>query len=91
MGLVIYGTNTLLAGTSMSLSAESELDIRFDLPCQLNRGAYTLTVGLHDEVGISYDWIDEFLVFEVVNERICDGLVDLDAQVSVHTQNRDVS
>jgi lipopolysaccharide transport system ATP-binding protein len=91
MGLVIYGTNTLLTETPVGDSADSQIEICFTFPCQMNRGVYTLTAGLHAETGVSYDWIDEVLVFEVINERICDGLVDLGAHVSVQPHGNAVS
>ncbi|MGJ5673552.1 MAG: Wzt carbohydrate-binding domain-containing protein [Nostochopsis sp.] len=52
--------------------------------CHLNKGVYTLTVGVHSEEGISYDWIDEMVVFEV--DIFCDGILDLKSTVSFSTR-----
>lgn len=86
LGVVIYGTNTEhLTQKLLSLQAQESLEINFTFPCQINRGSYTLTVGVHSEEGLSYDWVDEMIVFEVENDRKCDGMVDLDAQVSLQS------
>lgn len=84
LGVVVYGTNTEhLTKKLLSLQSQESLEIEFTFPCHINRGSYTLTVGVHSEEGLSYDWVDEMIVFEVENDRKCDGLVDLDAQVSI--------
>jgi lipopolysaccharide transport system ATP-binding protein len=51
--------------------------VNFRVPCYFNNGIYTITVGLHSEEGLSYDWIDDIVIFEVKNSNICDGIVDL--------------
>jgi lipopolysaccharide transport system ATP-binding protein len=47
----------------------------------MNKGVYTVTVGIHSEEGLSYDWVDELVVFEVNNSIYCDGLIDLQSSV----------
>lgn len=80
MGLVIYGTNTRLLETKLpELKKSQQLTVCFQVPCYMNKGVYTVTIGIHSEEGLSYDWIDELLVFEVNNSVFCDGLVDLQA------------
>lgn len=84
MGLVIYGTNTNLLDTSIPyLIAGQQISVIFQLPCYFNKGVYTLTVGIHSEEGLSYDWIDDMVVFEVNNSNKCDGFVDLNSSVEV--------
>lgn len=84
MGLVIYGTNTQLMDIPLPhLIANQSLKIVFRLPCHINKGVYTLTVGLHSEEGISYDWVDDLAIFEVFNGDSCDGITDLKATVEV--------
>ncbi len=87
MGLVMYGTNTKLLDVKLpELSNDDQLKVSFQLPCHLNKGVYTLTVGVHSEEGISYDWIDEMVVFEVNNNIFCDGILDLRSTVSFSTR-----
>lgn len=84
MGLVIYGSNTYLMNIQLPrLSKGQQMTATFQIPCYLNKGVYTITVGIHSEEGMSYDWIDEGLVFEVANSNLCDGLVDLEAQFKI--------
>ena len=84
MGVVIYGTNTHLMNVKFAqIFKGEEIKAIFQIPCFLNKGIYTVTVGIHSEEGISYDWINEILVFEVVNSRTCDGLIDFNAQVKL--------
>ncbi|WP_337884543.1 ABC transporter ATP-binding protein [Fischerella thermalis] len=84
MGLVMYGTNTFLKGCNLpKLKAGEHLQVCFQIPCYLNKGVYTFTVGVHSEEGISYDWIDELVVFEVTNSIFCDGVVDLNSTIKI--------
>lgn len=82
MGLVIYGINTHLLNIKLpELKQNQELTLLFKIPCYMNRGVYTVTLGIHSEEGLSYDWVDELVVFEVNNSISCDGLVDLRSTV----------
>lgn len=78
MGLVIYGTNTHLQQVKLpDIQENQQLQVVFQVPCLMNKGVYTITVGIHSETGVSYDWVDELVVFEVHNGTSCDGLIDL--------------
>jgi lipopolysaccharide transport system ATP-binding protein len=59
----------------------------FRIPCCLNKGTYTVTVGIHSEEGLSYDWIDELVVFEVNNSNVRDGLIDMNSRVEININN----
>ena len=84
MGVVIYGTNTfLLSKEALTIQQDQNLTVVFQLPCYLNKGIYTITIGLHSEEDVSYEWIDDLMVFEVINSRHCDGIVDLEAKVEL--------
>jgi lipopolysaccharide transport system ATP-binding protein len=85
MGLVIYGMNTNLLDIKLpEINPNQELLVSFQLPCYMNKGVYTITVGIHSEEGLSYDWVDELVVFEVNNSIYCDGLIDLQSTVTVN-------
>ncbi|MEH2231680.1 MAG: ABC transporter ATP-binding protein [Nostoc sp.] len=91
MGLVIYGTNSHLLNIKLpNLENTQQLTVIFQLPCYLNKGVYTVTIGIHSEEGLSYDWIDELLVFEVNNSIFCEGLVDLKSNIKLDNQERKV-
>ncbi|MEQ9552824.1 MAG: ABC transporter ATP-binding protein [Coleofasciculus sp. G3-WIS-01] len=84
MGLVIYGTNTQLLNCQLpQLDRGQELNVGFQLPCNLHKGIYTVTIGVHSQEGLSYDWIDDLVVFEVINGNHCEGIVDLQADVQI--------
>jgi len=85
MGVVIYGTNTSLINMKLpKLEQGEQLTASFQLPCFLNKGVYTVTIGIHSEEGMSYDWMDEIMVLEVSNSKVCDGLVDLNARAKIN-------
>jgi lipopolysaccharide transport system ATP-binding protein len=85
MGVVIYGTNTYLMDTPLpQLSKGQQMLASFQIPCYLNKGIYTVTIGIHSEEGISYDWMDEVIVLEVNNSEICEGLIDLNPQLKIN-------
>jgi lipopolysaccharide transport system ATP-binding protein len=84
MGLVMYGTNTQLMDVKLPELKNSEhLEAIFKIPCYLNKGVYMLTIGIHSKEGLSYDWIDDQVVFEVHNNIACDGVVDLKSTVKI--------
>lgn len=88
MGVVIYGTNTNLMDMQLpELTQGQSMIANFQIPCYLNKGVYTLTIGVHSQEGISYDWMDEIIVLEVVNNQICDGLVDLNSRIKINKFN----
>lgn len=87
MGLVLYGTNTKLLDVKLpELQEQQQLKVCFQVPCHLNRGVYTVTVGVHSEEGLSYDWIDEIVVFEVNNSVLCEGIVDLKSHIEFYVE-----
>ena len=89
MGVVVYGTNTQLMRAQMSKYKESEeVTAIFQMPCYLNRGVYTVTAGIHSEEGLSYDWIDELVIFEVNNSNSCEGIVDMNCGITIKLNNK---
>ncbi len=85
MGIVIYGTNTNLMNIDLpKLAKEQKLTVNFQMPCLLNKGIYTISIGIHSECGLSYDWMDEVVVLEVTNSQTCDGVVDLNSQIIIN-------
>ncbi len=90
MGLTVYGTNTFLSNCRLpEIDASQQLVVKFNIPCLLNKGVYTVTLGVHSEEGLSYDWVDELIVFEVTNSMRCDGIVDLRASIDIKLEQLD--
>jgi lipopolysaccharide transport system ATP-binding protein len=89
MGVVVYGTNTQLMNIKFPrINNKQQVTANFQMPCDLNRGTYTVTVGIHSEEGLSYDWIDELVVFEVINSKQCEGIIDMNANIKVRIEER---
>jgi lipopolysaccharide transport system ATP-binding protein len=83
-GIVVYGSNTNLLATQFpQIEKGQKLNICFDIPCYLNKGIYGLSIATHSGSGISYDWIDDVTILEVINSNACDGLLDLEATATV--------
>lgn len=90
MGYVIYGTNTRLLNIKLPILEQGQqLKVCFQLPCYMNKGVYTVSIGIHSEEGLSYDWIDELVVFEVNNSIHCDGVLDLKSTIKFSKQEYD--
>ena len=82
-GVVIYGTNNLqLEQHPKALKAGSCPELSFTWRNRLNAGVYTISIAITSEDCEVYDWIDEALAFEVVNDRFCEGVIDLGAQIT---------
>lgn len=83
-GIILYGTNTQLLSISLpSLHENQKIQITFDLTCHLHKGLYSLSIATHSSTGISYDWIDDYMVLEVIGNQSCDGLIDLNATAAI--------
>jgi lipopolysaccharide transport system ATP-binding protein len=85
MGLVVYGINTKLLDLELpQMIPGCKFSVNFEIPCHLNKGIYNLTIGLHSEENISYDWIDEVALLEVSNNQIAfDGFINLQSTARI--------
>jgi lipopolysaccharide transport system ATP-binding protein len=82
IGMDVFGTNTRLEGVSLGPFAEGEtLEIEFALDCLLSRQEYTLTVATHYGNGLSQDWLDDLLDFQVVDTKDIAGVLNLNTRV----------
>ena len=83
IGMDVYGTNTRVEQVGLGefeVGDELELEFRFD--CWLAPQQYTLTVATQNADGSSHDWLDDVLVFEVVDARALAGVANLRAQIA---------
>jgi len=82
IGMDVFGTNTRLEGISLgSLSEGETLEVDFSLDCLLSRQEYTLTVATQYWNGLSQDWLDDLLDFQVVDTKDIAGVLNLNARV----------
>jgi len=82
IGMDIYGTNTRLEQVELgNFEAGEKLEIEFELDCLLNRQEYTLTVATQHWSGLSQDWLDDVIDFEVVDTKDVAGVLNLNTRV----------
>lgn len=91
-GHTVWGTNSWHTGQQMK-ELESGAVVRFEVtfPCDLGPGSYAVTYALtldQTHVTSNYEWVDNALVFEVVNvdKPLFVGTTFLDAQFSISRQ-----
>jgi len=72
LGQVMYGTNTWHTLQTLTNLEEDEMyQFSIELPANLGIGSYSVSVALHDSethLNRNYDWRDQVLVFNVVNQ-----------------------
>ena len=84
IGICVYGTNTELEQTPIGARRAGETaEVRFEFRCDLCPQEYTLTVASHDRDGTAHDWLEEAVLFSVVDDRYTAGVANLRARVVV--------
>ncbi len=84
IGVSVYGTNTELEGVEIGPRRAGETaEVEFSFPCNLCPQEYTLTVASHDPDGSPHDWLEEAILFSVVDDRYTAGVANLKANVRV--------
>jgi lipopolysaccharide transport system ATP-binding protein len=87
IGMDVFGTNSRLEGVDLGSFEKNEtLEIEFELDCLLSRQEYTLTVATQYWNGLSQDWMDDVLDFEVIDTKDVAGVLNLNARVR-HRKN----
>ena len=82
IGMDVFGTNTRLEGVQLgSFEAGDTLDVEFELDCLLSRQEYTLTIATQYWNGLSQDWLDDVLDFQVVDTKDVAGVLNLNTRV----------
>ena len=82
-GIHIYGTNTQLQLENIGPAKRGEnIEVSFAFNCWLAPGSYSLTFAVHSVDGISFDWIDGALFFNVISTVAMEGVANLNASAS---------
>ena len=85
IGMDVFGTNTRLERVDLgSVQAGETLEIEFELDCLLSRQEYTLTVATQYWNGLSQDWLDDVVDFQVVDTKDVAGVLNLNTRVRHH-------
>ena len=82
IGMEVYGTNTELEDACPGPAERGEFcEVNFGFVCRLTPQEYTLTVATQSADGSSHDWLDDVLVFQVIDTRRAAGVANLQARV----------
>ncbi len=84
LGVDLYGTNTELERIKFGPCHPGEVvEVTYHFESWLAPGEYTLTTATHTADGASHDWLDDVLVFRVIDSRHTAGLANLHARVAI--------
>ncbi len=84
IGMDVFGTNTQLENIAMpAVRAGEQVEVTFAFACWLAPQEYTITVATQSLDGSSHDWLDEVIVFQVIDEKYTAGVANLHAAVTV--------
>ncbi len=87
-GIHLYGTNTDLQQLRIGRAQRGEIvEISFPFDCWLASDSYSVTVAVHSREGVSYDWLDGVLLFQVVSQVPMDGVANLNAIAAIRRFN----
>jgi lipopolysaccharide transport system ATP-binding protein len=82
-GIHVYGTNTKLQEVSVGRVESGEvLEATFAFNCRLGTDSFNVTVAVHSADGVSFDWLDGAIFFEVMSATAMEGVANLDATVT---------
>jgi lipopolysaccharide transport system ATP-binding protein len=82
IGMSVYGTNTELEQVPIGTRRAGETArVEFEFRCDLCPQDYSLTVASHDPDGTAHNWLEEAMLFTVVDTRYTAGVANLRARV----------
>lgn len=88
IGMDVFGTNTRVEGVALpNCDAGDILEVEFKLDCLLSRQEYTLTAATQHITGLSQDWLDDVVDFNVIDTKDIAGVLNLNTQIEF-TQTR---
>jgi ABC-type polysaccharide/polyol phosphate transport system ATPase subunit len=79
-GIHLYGTNTELQQVDFGPVRRGEVyEVTFAFNCWLAPDSYSVTVAIHSRDGVSFDWRDGVLFFQVMSATAMEGVANLNA------------
>jgi ABC-type polysaccharide/polyol phosphate transport system ATPase subunit len=76
LGMDVFGTNTRVEGKSLgSFETGESVLVEFRFPCWFSGQEFAVTVAAQHPSGLSQDWIDDAVSFQVVTEKNLAGVV----------------
>jgi len=82
-GVHAYGTNTKEQQIDLgALRPGDTVEISFAFNCWLARGQFSVSLAVHSRDGVSYDWLDGVLFFQVTSPALIEGVANLNASAT---------
>lgn len=82
-GIHLYGTNTELQPADVGPVQRGEVvEVTFAFDCWLAPDTYSVTVAVHSNEGVSFDWVDGLLFFRVMSAVAMEGVANLNASAT---------
>ena len=79
-GIHLYGTNTELQQADFGPVRRGEVyEVTFAFNCWLAPDSYSVTAAIHSHDGVSFDWRDGVLFFQVMSATAMEGVANLNA------------
>ncbi|PYS80470.1 MAG: ABC transporter ATP-binding protein [Acidobacteria bacterium] len=82
-GVHAYGTNTKEQQIDFGrLRRGDTVEVSFAFNCWLARGQFSVSLAVHSRDGVSYDWLDGVLFFQVTSPALIEGVANLNASAT---------
>jgi len=82
-GVHAYGTNTKEQQIDLgALRRGDAVEVSFAFNCWLARGEFSVSLAVHSRDGVSYDWLDGVLFFQVTSPDLIEGVANLNASAA---------
>ncbi|MDQ5838447.1 MAG: Wzt carbohydrate-binding domain-containing protein, partial [Acidobacteriota bacterium] len=82
-GVHAYGTNTKEQQIDLGVLRRGELvEVSFAFDCWLGLDQFSVSLAVHSRDGVSYDWLDGVLFFQVTSPTLVEGVANLNAGVT---------
>ncbi|HEX8745953.1 MAG TPA: Wzt carbohydrate-binding domain-containing protein, partial [Pyrinomonadaceae bacterium] len=89
-GIHVYGTNTELQRVDFGpVRRNDRIEVTFTFEAWLAPDTYTVTLAVHSVDAISFDWLDDVLLFQVISPMTMDGVANLNARITTRALTRD--
>jgi lipopolysaccharide transport system ATP-binding protein len=87
-GIHVYGTNTRLQEMTIgTVRAGESIEVTFAFNCRLGTGHFNVAVAVHSADGVSFDWLDGALFFQVLSATTIEGVANLEATATLRRLN----
>jgi ABC-type polysaccharide/polyol phosphate transport system ATPase subunit len=82
-GIHVYGTNTKEQRVDLGACRRGDvMEVSFAFNCWLGLDQFSVSLAVHSNDGISYDWLDGVIFFRVTSPILVEGVANLDASAT---------